>query len=314
VPVTVVDYGLTDDQFAWLAHQPVSVMPFPAGGFPRDGPDWPAYVKPLALGLAPYERAHWLDNDVLVEADLNPLFQAIARRPVVLRDYFVARDADLANAPALYDRYPIQRRGPAPRARPAAACPGGAIGALPARVYFGRPRGGAGGTAHRPRPTTAADQKYRFHLDFDLAAPKLAVDLLVRPVMRPHLPALDAGGRPLVGRRPPLESPTMWPPAPRARRDRSHGLGWPLGPERLEGRVVPAVITVMNTDDAGAGSLRDAITQADQDTTPDTITFAPGLTGTITLLSALPDLEHALTIERRFPRPGRNQPSDGCPG
>jgi hypothetical protein len=61
--------------------------------------------------------------------------------------------------------------------------------------------------------------------------------------------------------------------------------------------VVPAVITVLNTDDAGAGSLRDAITQADQDTAPDTITFAPRLTGTIALLSALPDLSRAITID-----------------
>ena len=60
---------------------------------------------------------------------------------------------------------------------------------------------------------------------------------------------------------------------------------------------MPAAITVMNTGDSGPGSLRAAITQADADTTPDTITFAPTVTGTITLLSALPDLSADITID-----------------
>jgi hypothetical protein len=62
------------------------------------------------------------------------------------------------------------------------------------------------------------------------------------------------------------------------------------GFEPLEGRVVPSTITVMNTHDSGPGSLRAAITQADMDTTQDTIDFAPSVTGTITLLTALPNL------------------------
>ena len=53
---------------------------------------------------------------------------------------------------------------------------------------------------------------------------------------------------------------------------------------------MPSTITVMNTNDSGPGSLRAAITQADMDTSQDTIDFAPSVTGTITLLSALPDL------------------------
>src|SRR4030095_16171922 len=50
---------------------------------------------------------------------------------------------------------------------------------------------------------------------------------------------------------------------------------------------------VANTNDSGAGSLRDAIVNS---AAIDTITFAPGVTGTITLLSALPDLTKNLTI------------------
>jgi hypothetical protein len=65
---------------------------------------------------------------------------------------------------------------------------------------------------------------------------------------------------------------------------------------------VPAVIPVMSLADSGPGTLRAAITQSDQDTTPDTITFEPGVTGTIPLVSALPDLSHTLTIDG----PGRS--------
>jgi hypothetical protein len=54
--------------------------------------------------------------------------------------------------------------------------------------------------------------------------------------------------------------------------------------------VTPATLVVTTTADAGPGSLRAAITLADADTTPDTITFAPAVRGTITLLTALPDL------------------------
>ena len=53
---------------------------------------------------------------------------------------------------------------------------------------------------------------------------------------------------------------------------------------------MPATITVLNTDDAGAGSLRAAIEQANLDPAQDTIEFAPAVTGTITLLTALPEL------------------------
>ena len=70
----------------------------------------------------------------------------------------------------------------------------------------------------------------------------------------------------------------------------------PLHLETLEGRVVPAVITVLNTDDAGVGSLRAAIEAANLDPAQDTIAFAPEVTGTITLLSALPVLSSDITM------------------
>jgi hypothetical protein len=67
--------------------------------------------------------------------------------------------------------------------------------------------------------------------------------------------------------------------------------------EPLEGRVVPATITVTSLADAGAGTLRAAIAQANLDAAQDTITFAPSVTGTISLSTALPDLSTNIVID-----------------
>jgi predicted outer membrane repeat protein len=66
--------------------------------------------------------------------------------------------------------------------------------------------------------------------------------------------------------------------------------------EPLEERAVPAVITVLNPGNDGPGSLRDAIVQANTLPGPDTIAFAPAVTGTITLTSALPDLSTEIQL------------------
>src|SRR5262249_49541082 len=58
-----------------------------------------------------------------------------------------------------------------------------------------------------------------------------------------------------------------------------------------------ANITVMNLNDAGAGSLRAAIALADASAGADTIDFAPGLTGTITLTSGELTLSTDVYIE-----------------
>src|SRR5258708_22549694 len=49
-----------------------------------------------------------------------------------------------------------------------------------------------------------------------------------------------------------------------------------------------APLEVTTLDDSGTGSLRDALTTANGNAEADVITFQPGLTGTITLLSQLP--------------------------
>ncbi|MCY2940924.1 MAG: hypothetical protein NTV50_04570 [Planctomycetota bacterium] len=47
---------------------------------------------------------------------------------------------------------------------------------------------------------------------------------------------------------------------------------------RFEDRIVPATFTVLNTNDAGSGSLRQAIIDANTLAGADTIVFAAGLT------------------------------------
>src|SRR5262249_59326904 len=65
--------------------------------------------------------------------------------------------------------------------------------------------------------------------------------------------------------------------------------------EGLEERTVLSTLTVLNTLDKGAGSLRDTITNAKNG---DTIVFAPSLDGqTITLTSDLLTINKSLDIE-----------------
>ena len=64
--------------------------------------------------------------------------------------------------------------------------------------------------------------------------------------------------------------------------------------ETLEDRRLLAVFSVDNLDDSGAGSLRQAILDANADTVADEITFS--VNGTIDLASQLPTIKQPLTI------------------
>ncbi len=57
-----------------------------------------------------------------------------------------------------------------------------------------------------------------------------------------------------------------------------------------------ATFTVTNTNDSGAGSLRQAIETANTDAAADTILFQSGLSGTITLTSGQLDISESVTI------------------
>jgi len=68
--------------------------------------------------------------------------------------------------------------------------------------------------------------------------------------------------------------------------------------ELLEGRTVPAApIVVSNLNDAGMGSLRQAVADANTAPGPDIITFQPGLAGTITLLTGQMVVTDAVDIQ-----------------
>src|SRR5688572_10989429 len=65
----------------------------------------------------------------------------------------------------------------------------------------------------------------------------------------------------------------------------------------MEARRLLAQIMVTTLDDSGDGSLRSAITQANAAADHDAIVFAAGLTGTINLASALPNIRTDTDIE-----------------
>src|SRR4051812_30340210 len=83
----------------------------------------------------------------------------------------------------------------------------------------------------------------------------------------------------------------------RCRPGRSRPRAYSPGVERMEARRLRALLTVTTTADSGPGSLRAAVEQADVNPDQDTIRFDPAVTGTITLLSALPELSTALVVE-----------------
>src|SRR5262245_44941075 len=76
-----------------------------------------------------------------------------------------------------------------------------------------------------------------------------------------------------------------------------------LGVEPLEDRTVPATFTVWNLADAGAGSLRAAVTAANTNPGADVIDFAPRLRGTVALTSG----ELRLTDDVRIDGPGASR-------
>src|SRR5262245_59726583 len=76
-----------------------------------------------------------------------------------------------------------------------------------------------------------------------------------------------------------------------------------LGIEPLEDRTVPATFTVWNLANAGAGSLRAAVTAANTNPGADVVDFAGGLRGTVALTSG----ELRITDDVRIDGPGANR-------
>jgi len=91
-------------------------------------------------------------------------------------------------------------------------------------------------------------------------------------------------------------------PAPNGIRRPKSGSSFRPSLELLEGRIVLSTFLVTNTNDSGAGSLRDAISRVNADTSnqnPDIVNFQIQGTGpfTINLATELPAITHALWID-----------------
>ncbi len=89
---------------------------------------------------------------------------------------------------------------------------------------------------------------------------------------------------------------------PSSRRRRNHAAGGrrsSFAPrlEGLEDRTLLTTISVLNTDDSGPGSLRQAIMDANAQEGADTIEFAEGVQGTIGLTSGQLAITDELTID-----------------
>src|SRR5262245_35563752 len=81
------------------------------------------------------------------------------------------------------------------------------------------------------------------------------------------------------------------PAAPVRKRARAR-----LGLEALDGRIVPSTFHVTTLADAGPGSLRAAVAQANTHAGADAIVFDDGLTGTIALTGGELDITDDLAI------------------
>src|SRR5436305_3230706 len=64
----------------------------------------------------------------------------------------------------------------------------------------------------------------------------------------------------------------------------------------LEDRTLPSTFTVVNLDDHGTGSLRQAVLAANQHPGADVIQFQVGLTGTITLTGGPVKITGSVTV------------------
>src|SRR5262249_54018760 len=73
--------------------------------------------------------------------------------------------------------------------------------------------------------------------------------------------------------------------------------------EPLEDRCMPSNYTVGNLNDAGGGSLRQAVLNANNHAGPDTLVFKAGLEGTIKLTSGYIEVTDALFLDG----PGANK-------
>ena len=94
----------------------------------------------------------------------------------------------------------------------------------------------------------------------------------------------------------PAATPVATGVAPGTATITANAIGYAPGNATATIIAVPLQITVTNANDSGAGSLRDAIALANLSPDLNTIDFAPGVTGTITLTTGQIRIDNPLTI------------------
>jgi hypothetical protein len=110
VGVSFVDLGLAPLEREWVLRQGVEIILPQRLPVAQSVPSWQSWNKPFYF--PDRGRWLWLDNDIVIDGDLRPVFEAISKGIVVPRDYFAPDPTIMENAHALYERFPTHRRIP----------------------------------------------------------------------------------------------------------------------------------------------------------------------------------------------------------
>jgi hypothetical protein len=120
MPIVVYDLGLGEAARAWIADRPgIEIRPIPDTALIRaiqaacgenrmakaTKREWPLWICPSLIQDAPFERAFWIDSDIVVLRDLDALVASLAHGPVVVEENLAPEACD--NPPLLHDLLPI---------------------------------------------------------------------------------------------------------------------------------------------------------------------------------------------------------------
>jgi hypothetical protein len=120
LPIVVYDLGLGESARAWIEARPgIELRPIPdtpliraiqiACGENRMAKatkrEWPLWICPSLIQDAPFERAFWIDSDIIVLRDLDLLTACLDQGPVVVEENLAPEACD--NPPLLNNLLPI---------------------------------------------------------------------------------------------------------------------------------------------------------------------------------------------------------------
>ena len=112
VPFVVCDVGMTDEQVSWCEERMPVVRTTQV--MPKEVTGWQAYDKPFYIKSSPFRYTLFFDPDCVVADDLNPVFDIVRTRPLLVQHAFKEGYPGY-NDPRLYDRFPVRRRAEPPQ-------------------------------------------------------------------------------------------------------------------------------------------------------------------------------------------------------